>query len=78
MGGVGGGDVRGDGHTNDVGAAAEASSTAAYLYKYSDERTNNVGAAAAASSNAAYHNKYGDERTNNVDAAAVAQWCDVL
>ena len=72
MGGVGGGDVHGDGRTDDGGAAAAALSTAAYRDKYGDERTNDVGAVAALSSTAAYRDKYGDERTNNVGAAAAA------
>jgi len=61
VGGVGGGDVCGDGCTDDGGAAAAASSTAAYHNKYGDERTNDVGAAAAASSTAAYRDKYDDD-----------------
>ena len=54
MGGVGGGDVRGDGPT------------AAYRDNYGDECTNDVGAAVALLSTAAYRDKYNDERTNNV------------
>ena len=61
MGGVGGGDVCGDGCTDDGDVVAAASSTAAYHNKYGDERTNDVGAAAAASSTAAYRDKYDDD-----------------
>jgi len=72
LGGVGGGDVCGDGRTNDGGAAAAASSTAAYRDKYGDEHTTDVGAATASLSTAAYRNNQGDERTNDVGAAAAA------
>ena len=75
-----GGDVRGDGCTDDGGSAAAVSSIAAYRDKYGDERTKDVGAAAASSSTAAYRNKNGDESTNNFGAAAVASstaaYCD--
>jgi len=72
VGGVGGGDVHGDGRSDDGGAAVAALSIAAYCDKYGDGRTNDVGAAAASLSTAVYRDKYDDERTNDVGAAAAA------